>query len=149
MHGMMKIVAPLRGHAQSAFATRTQYSRVVQVTLGDQRNDSAASVSESVDFIRQFSEKRNRARIKDSVNGVEPQHINMKILQPVESVFDEEVANVVAVRAIKVQGRSPGRLVIFRKIRTILAEIIAFRSEVIVDDVQSHGEAPRMRGIYQ
>src|SRR6267378_3998940 len=96
MHGVMEIIAPLRWHAQSPFATRTQYPCIVQIALRDQRNDSPGSVRESVNFLRQFGEKRKRAGIKDSVNGVEPQHIDMKSLQPVESVFDEKAAYVVA-----------------------------------------------------
>src|SRR6267154_212370 len=120
VHRVMKIIAPLRWHAQSAFATRTQYPCIVQIALRDQRNDSSGSVGESVNFLRQFGEKRKRAGIKDSVNGVEPQHIDMKSFQPVERVFDEKAAYVVA-----------------------------FGSEVVVDDVQCHSEAPRMRGIHQ
>src|SRR5882762_1370241 len=149
MHGMMEIVAPLRWHAQSAFATRTQHARIVQIALRDQRNDSPGLAGESVNFLRQFCEKRKRARIKDSVKGVEPQHIDMKSFQPVKRVFDEKAAYVVAVGSVKVQRRSPRRLVMLGKIWTIFAQIIAFRSEVVVDDVQCHGEAPRMRGIHQ
>src|SRR5882762_2357984 len=149
MYGVMKIIAPLRWHAQSAFATRTQYARIVQIALRDQRNDSSGSVGESVNFLRQFGQKRKCASIKDSVNGVEPQHINMKSFQPVESVFDEKAAYVIAFGSVKVQRRSPRRLVMLGKIRTIFAQIIAFRSEVVVDDVQCHGEAPRMCGIHQ
>src|SRR6266404_7288120 len=149
MHGMMEIVAPLRWHAQSALATRTQYARIVQIALRDKRNYSSGSAGESVNFLRQFGEKRKRAGIKDSVNGVEPQHINMESFQPVESVFDEKAAYVIAFGSVKVQRRSPRRLVMLGKIRTIFAQIIAFRSEVVVDDVQRHGEAPRMRGIHQ
>src|SRR5882762_8009426 len=121
VHRVMKIIAPLRWHAQSAFATRTQYPCIVQIALRDQRNDSPGSVGESVNLLRQFGEKRKRAGIKDSVNGVESQHINMKIFQPVESVFDEKPAYVVAVGSVKVQRRSPRRLVMFGKIRTIFA----------------------------
>src|SRR5467141_3598533 len=149
VHGMMEIVAPLRWHAQSAFAPRTQYARIVQIALRDQRNDSSGSVRESVNFLRQFGEKRKCAGIKDSVNGVEPQHIDMKSFQPVERVFDEKAAYVIAFGSVKVQRRSPRRLVMLGKIRTIFAQIIAFRSEVVVDDVQCHGEAPRMCGIHQ
>src|SRR5258707_10880573 len=43
---------------------------------------------------------------------------------------------VVAVGSVEVQRRSPRRLVMLGKIRTIFAQIIAFRSEVVVDDVQ-------------
>src|SRR5712675_1378299 len=149
VHGVMKIIAPLRWHAQSAFATRTQYPCIVQIALRNQRNDSSGSVGESINFLRQFGEKRKRAGIKDSVNGVEPQHIDMKSFQPVESIFDEKAAYVVAFGSVKVQRRSPRRLVMLGKIWTIFAQIIAFRSEVVVDDVQRHGEAPRMRGIHQ
>src|SRR5258705_49459 len=78
VHRVMKIIAPLRWHAQSAFATRTQYPCIVQIALRDQRNDSPGSVGESVNLLRQFGEKRKRAGIKDSVNGVEPQHIDME-----------------------------------------------------------------------
>src|SRR5258708_10472920 len=149
VHGMMEIVAPLRWHAQSAFAPRTQYARIVQIALRDHRNDSSGSVGESINFLRQFGQKRKCASIKDSVNGVEAQHIDMKSLQPVERVFDEKAAYVVAFGSVKVQRRSPKRLVMLGKIRTIFAQIIAFRSDVVVDDVQCYGEAPRIRGIPQ
>src|SRR5712672_4174908 len=84
VHRVMKIIAPLRWHAQSAFATRTQYPCIVQIALRDQRNDSPRSAGESINFLRQFGEKRKCAGIKDSVNGVEPQHIDMKSFQQVK-----------------------------------------------------------------
>src|SRR4029077_10923760 len=49
----------------------------------------------------------------------------------------------------KVQRRSPGRFVTVRKVRAILAQIISFGSEVVIDDVERYGEPARVRGIHE
>src|SRR6202030_3796690 len=145
----MKIVAPLRRHPKSSLAPRTQHARIVQIALRNERNAPARPCGESIDLLGQLAQERERARIKDSMNRVEPQRINMKILEPVECVLDEKAPHLIAVRAIKVQRRSPRRLVTIRKIRTILAQVITLGSQVVVYDVQRHGEPSRMRGIHE
>src|SRR5260370_15610292 len=111
MHGVMKVVAPLRCHLKSALAPRTEYASVVQIAFGNHRNVSPNPCGESVYFPRQLRKKRERACVKNSVNGVESQRVNVKIVEPVERVLDEEMAHLITVRTVKVQRRSPGRFV--------------------------------------
>src|SRR6266849_2897632 len=121
MHGVMKIVAPLRCHLESALAPPTQDASVIQIAFSNHRNVSPNPRGERVYFRRQLRKKRKRAGIKNSVNGVEPQRVDVKILEPVEGVIDEVTANLIAVRTVKVERRSPGRFIAIRKIGTILA----------------------------
>lgn len=99
--------------------------------------------------MRKLGKKREGAGVENPVYGVESQRIDVKILQPVQRVADKEMPHLVAVRPIEVQRRSPRRFVVIGEIRPVLAQVIAFRTQVVVDHVQSHSHSPFVRGIYQ
>ena len=54
-----------------------------------------------------FQERPSR-KVQDGVHRIQAQGIDMELGDPVEGVFDEEPAHLVAVRAVEVQRRPPG-----------------------------------------
>ena len=64
--------------------------------------------------------------------------------------MDEEVAHVPSSGAVEVDARAPGRVVALREEGLCVdVEIIAFRSEVVVDHVEKDHEPSAMGGLDQ
>src|ERR1700722_3874258 len=84
------------------------------------------------------------AEVENSVNRIQPQCIDVEVLDPVEGVLDEEPAHGVAVRPIEVDRFSPGRLVPRSEIGTEGAQVVSFRPEVVVDNVERDRQSASM-----
>lgn len=82
------------------------------------------------------------------MNSVHAKAVEAKFFNPIKDVLDEEVPNVIRMLAVIVDGRAPWRLVRrIKELRAIAREIVAFRTEMIIDDVQQDHEARCMRGV--
>src|SRR5690606_9916104 len=84
--------------------------------------------------------------VEDRVDGVEAEPVDVELLEPVERVLDEEVADRAALRAVEVDPVAPGRAVAPGEELRVGAEIVPLGSEVVVDDVEEKGEAARVAG---
>ena len=67
-------------------------------------------------------------------------------VEPVKRVLDREGAHL---RHAVVDRAAPGRLRFGEKGRRIAAEIISFRAEVVIDDVEKHHQPAQMRLVDQ
>ena len=65
--------------------------------------------------------------------------VDVKLVDPLQRVVDEEPAHVIAVRAVEVERRPPRRLVPVGEVRAVLAEVVPLGTEVVVDDVEERG----------
>ncbi len=91
-----------------------------------------------------------RAVVEDRMHRVEPQAIEVELLDPVESVLDDELAHRAAVRPVKIDRRAPWRLVtIGEGLRRDRVDIGAFRTEMVVDDIEQHHQPAVMGGFDQ
>ena len=80
-----------------------------------------------------------RAVVDDRMHRVQPQAVKVELLDPVEGVVDREFARRAAVRPVKIDRCAPWRLVaIGEGLRRDRVDIGAFRSEMIIDDVEQH-----------
>src|SRR5215831_1693967 len=75
---------------------------------------------------------------------VQPQRIEVILLQPVERIFEEKTTYLVAARSIVVDGLSPWRAIPIGKVRTISPEVVPLWTEMVVDDVQRHSQPAGM-----
>ena len=73
----------------------------------------------------------------------------MKILKPVQRALNEEMPDVIALSAVKIQRRAPGRAIEVGEIRAVVVEVISLRPEMVVDHIETHGEFLRVRGIHE
>ena len=62
----------------------------------------------------------------------------MTLSDPVQGVLDEEPAHLITQRTIEVQGRTPWGFVAVRKIRTEIPEVVALRTQMVVDHVEDN-----------
>src|SRR5260370_28283667 len=96
--------------------------------------------------IGQFFEKTNGRMVENRMHRVEPERIDMAINDPIKRVLDKIISHLVAPRTIEIERRSPRRLVPVGEIRPELGKIISLRAEMIINDVQNHGEAASVAG---
>jgi hypothetical protein len=71
----------------------------------------------------------------------------MEIGGPGEGVVDEVAANLVAPRAVEIDGFAPGRAVAIGEIGAELGKVVPFRAEVVVDDIEDDRHAAAMTGV--
>src|SRR3954447_21793846 len=88
-----------------------------------------------LDFRRQLLKKGNRRCIDNCMDGVEPQPIHVIIAQPHDCIIAKEAADLVAVRTIEIETRSPRRRVLVRKVGAKLRQVVATWSKMVVYDV--------------
>src|ERR1700687_2678153 len=95
--------------------------------------------------LRQLLQYMHGTIIDDRVYRVEAQPVQMKFLEPVERVMDEELAYVAVAVSIEIDRGAPGCLVAqIKELRRVERQVIAFGAEVIVDNVQNHHEPARV-----
>src|SRR5438067_3599328 len=85
--------------------------------------------------------------IDDRMDRVDAQSIDMKFVDPLQRIVNEKPANVVTMRSVEVDRHSPRRLVAIGEIRREFREVIPFRTEVVVDDVEKKRETVLVTGI--
>src|SRR5438132_8533686 len=76
--------------------------------------------------------------IEDPVDRVQAQPIEMVLPDPVQCVVHDEPAHLVAPPVVVVDCGSPRGLVLLREIWAKLPEVVPFRSEVLVDDIEQY-----------
>src|ERR1700733_6959630 len=90
-----------------------------------------------------------RAEIVDSVDGIEAERIEVKVLQPIQCVFDEEPPYFVAVGTVVVDRLAPGSAIAIGKVRAKCTKVVAFRTKMVVDHVERHCETMSVRCVDQ
>src|SRR5579872_875135 len=149
MHCVMKVVAPLRVNAIPSLRGRVQYANIIQIAFGDQMDLPAEPLRQIAGGALQLGEKMPRPEIEDPVNRIEPQSVEMIVLQPVQSVFDEKSPDLIAACTVKVERLSPGSAVTIGKVRPVSIKVVAFRAEMVVDHVQRNCQSARVSRIHK
>ena len=74
----------------------------------------------------------------DRLDGIEPQSIDVILANPVQRILDDVAPDLLTALIVVVDRVTPYGVVAVSKIWTELAEVIAFRSDVVVHDIQHH-----------
>src|SRR5262249_15120234 len=86
--------------------------------------------------------------VVDAVDGVEAQPVDPVLGQPEGGVVADEAPHPLAARAVVVDRLAPRRLIaVGEVVGRELAQVVAFRAEVVVDDVEDHAEAGPVGGV--
>src|SRR5262245_47655890 len=89
-----------------------------------------------------------RRLVEDLLRRVEAQAVEMKLVDPVAGVADEELAHRTRVLAVEVQGFAPVVAVAVAYVRRReCPQVVADRSEVVIDDIEDDADAGRVRGV--
>ena len=146
---VMHVVVPLSVVQRAVAACPAlQPSRLVVLVLKYQMR--TARQRRAAHPLRQLLQDVHRAVIHDGVHRVEAQAVQVKLLEPVEGVMNEEFAHAAVVVAIEIDRRAPGCVMArIEELRCVQRQVIAFRAKVVVDHIQDHHQAARVRGVDQ
>ena len=143
----MKVVAPLRIESEAELFGGCDDAGIVEIALGDRVDAAGRALRAFAHGRRQVLQERLGGMIDDRVHGIDAQAVDVKLIDPLQRVVNEEPAHVVAVRAVEIERQSPRRLVAVGEVRAVLAEIVSLGTEVVVDDVEEDGQAARVTGV--
>jgi hypothetical protein len=87
-----------------------------------------------------FGEDVHGGKIEDAVNRVQPKAVDVALAHPVECVVDEIASDLVALWPIEVERLTPRRAVTVGEVGPELGQVVSFRPEVVVDDVEDYPE---------
>src|SRR5690625_3606969 len=133
---MVQIISPLGIMSPTAELRAANHLRVIQVALSDHDGAATSSLSLGMDKCCQFFEEWSSRGIVDRMNGVQSETVEVELPQPVACVFQKEVTDMVAARPIKVQRLTPGCLVMIGEVGAKIAEIVPFRTEMVIDNIE-------------
>lgn len=141
MQHMVYIVVPLGGEQPHfpVFAALQQVA-VVLLVFDDQMNMPVARLGPDTSGKR--VKQMLGAVVFDGMDGVKAETVEPELGDPVDRVFDDELADHLRSVAIIIDAVAPGRLVMIGKEWRIGRDVIAIRPEVIVDHVRKT-EMPR------
>src|SRR5205085_426934 len=131
----MKVVVPEAVESVAAALKRSDEARLLRLVLGDDYGRPARR------RLARLARKRGddvvAGVVVDALRGVEAQAVHVELLDPVAHVRQEELADVLRVMSVEVDGLAPLGLVsvgevVFRE----LSEVVAVGAEVVVDNVE-------------
>ena len=141
---VMDVVVPLRRVALGLAPVRPQEpARGILLVLEDEVERPVQRGVAGPDG--EFVEDVGLGLVDDGVDRVEPQPVEVELLDPVERVVDGEVTHRPAVRAVVVHRSAPGRVVPLREeARRVERQVVPVRPEVVVDDIEDDRDSPEM-----
>ena len=145
----MDIVVPLRRIVQRlAVRAAGEPSGLVLLILQDQMHVAVRGLGAHA--FGKFVQHMLRAVVDDRMHGVEPQPVQMELLDPVERVLDDELAHRLAVLAVVIDGVAPGRLVALgEEARGVGGEVVPVGTKVIIDHVEEDHQPALVGGLDQ
>ncbi len=137
---VVEIVVPKTVQPKAAFVRRPDQPRLLRLVFGHEKNRALARRGPR--FPRDAGENVFLGFIKNALGGVETEAVEMEFLDPVARVADEKLAHRPGVWAVEVQGRAPiGFVAVSRVVVGENAEVISFRSKMVVNDIENDRDA--------
>src|SRR5271169_5526834 len=128
--GVEPVTAPLGGSRQL---------RVLWLVLSGDKGDSPAPRRPHLP--RDGGDNMIFRLIENRLRRVEPQPVEMILVDPIARIGDEEFARRAGIGTVEIDGITPFVVVAIREIsRGEQFEIVSVRAEMVVDDVEDHGD---------
>ena len=148
MHRVVEIVVPLSVEPVPARLARRDQLRVVEVGLGDQRQRPALVGRQRGHLDRHLLEQVHVGRVAEGVHGVDPQAVDVVVLQPHPDVVEDEPAYLARALAVEVDQVAPG-VAARLEVRPELRQVVPRRPEVVVDHVLDHAHAGLVAAVHE
>src|ERR1700722_2983549 len=145
----MKVIGPLRIDFVSPLLPVRDDPRIIQIALRDQMDRPPEPLRQLCHARLQLRQEWKRAEIENPMYCIQPKRIKVILLKPVKRVFAEESPHLIAAPPVVVDGLSPRRAIAIGEVGTISAEVVSFRAEMVVYDVQSHCQSVGMSRSHQ
>src|SRR5579863_2212012 len=147
MQRVVKIVVPLSIDPVTADYGWINHARIVQIALGDEPCLAPEQMRLPMEDVGHLVQQMIRSEVEDLVDRIEPQRIDVVLSQPVQRVVDEETPYLRALRTVEIDRGTPWRAITIREIGAVLAQVVSFRTQMVIDDVQHYREPFVMTGV--
>ena len=94
-----------------------------------------------VNGLGKFFEKSPGTEVIYPLQGIEPQRVDVIMDQPIERILYKEVPDLIAQGPIEIHRIAPWCPIPVGEIRSKPVEVIPFRPQVVVNDVQDNGQS--------
>ena len=137
---MVEIIVPGRIEPPTAVGRTPQGNGLLKLVLADDQHFAPAGRLAGTPGDRR--DDMVFRLVVDGVQGVQPQAVDMELIDPIAGVGNEELADRSAVGAVEVQGMPPTGFVILAGIGLgVAARVVAHGTKVVVNYVQQHSQA--------
>ena len=141
----MEIVIPQAIQAVAALLRRLHQFHFLRFVFGDENHLARSGTFAS--FAGHGAQDVIFGAVVDVLRRIQPETIQMELVDPVTGIRDAELADRAGIVAVEVDGRAPVGGFLAEELRCEFAEVVAVGAEMIVDHVQDHAQAERMRAI--
>ena len=142
--GVVEVVGPHAVAAPAAALARAHDLGVVHPALGDHERRRR----EPVHARGQRPHDVDGAAVDDRVDGVEPQAVEVEVADPALGALEHPLAHAVGAGVVEVDRLAPERLVLVGEVGPErLERLRPGGADVVVDDVEQHGEALGVGGV--
>ncbi len=146
--GVVEVVVPQGVEVVAAGRHRADEPHVLRLVLGDEEHRSPAGARP-----RPARDRRQhvlRGIVVDVLRGVQPEPVQVKLVDPVAGVRDEELADRPGALAVEVDRRAPVRPVTGGEVSgSVLAQVVAVGAEVVVHHVEDDAHADGMSPVHE
>src|SRR5439155_16009644 len=98
--------------------------------------------------LRKLLEQVLWAVVENCVDCIEPQAVEVKLLDPIKRVMDNKLAHWAAIEPVEIDRGTPRRSVaLCKSLRRDGVDIGTFGAEVVVHDVEQHHKAAAVGGL--
>src|SRR5690606_1984581 len=147
--GMVEVIQPLGVETIPANFFVLNDAWRIQVAFRNHKQWFADLLRICFHLLVDLLQEMDGAVIKNSMDSVQPEPVDVVMLKPMEGIFDKKIAYTVGIRPIKIDCHAPRCSVVVRKIRAEMSDVIPLGSQVVVHDIQNDGNAPVMACINQ
>ncbi len=145
---VVEVVVPEGVDAVAALLRWPHEPRLLRLVLRDQ--DDGALAGRASRLARDGGQDVLRRGVVHALGGVETEAVEAELRDPVGRVRDDELPHGRAVLAVVVEGLTPLRAVLVGEVALReLRQIVAFGSEVVVDDVEDHAHPLPVRLVHE
>jgi len=149
MKCVMPVVRPRRIEAVPARIAGAHQARVVGVSFGEQQHRPVQRRRRSMHFGGQLLEDVLWRIVDDRVHRVQTQAVDVVIANPHQRVVHNEATNLVAAVSVEIERSPPGGPISIGEVRAEIAQVVAHRARVVVDDVEHDAETGGMTVVDQ
>jgi hypothetical protein len=137
MKAVVQIVIPLGIQSIASFLGRIDDPDVVKIAFGDHPNRTTQFLYLLVNGFPDFVQDVLGTKIEDAMDGVDSKTIDMIFRHPVKGIINDEVSDLIALRTIEVDRRTPWGLIAVGKIGSIIGKVVPLRPQMVVDYIQN------------
>ncbi len=145
--GMMKVVHPLGIDPVAAFSRPLDQPHIVGVRFGDDHNAASQPLLQFPRRRGNLLQDMGPAAIMNGVDGIKAQPVEVVAFNPVADAVEDHPPRRGAAFIIEIHRRPPGCFIFTGKIGAKFSQVISFGAEVVIDDVENHGEPPAVAAI--